>query len=135
MIHGLGCGGDVWDNMKAALENNGWSCCAPTLCEMHRPRTQPPRAAKKIGLSDYIACARAVCSRIERDTGCKPIVIGHSMGGLIAQALAAEAHCSHAILVAPAPPKTVKNPSPWQLWLYANVLLSRRRDRYHKAWQ
>ncbi|MEJ8561945.1 alpha/beta hydrolase [Yoonia sp. GPGPB17] len=135
LIHGFGCGGDVWDKMKAALQDHSWPCLAPTLCDADRPLNFPPQEAAQIGLNEYLADARKLCLQVENETGRKPVVIGHSMGGLIAQALAAEGRCSHAVLIAPAPPRAVKNLSLWQLWLYANVLLTGKRNRYHKAWR
>lgn len=134
-IHGLGCGGDVWNPMKTALESQGWHCSAPTLLENARPLVRPIGAAPDIGLHSYLNDARRACSGITHRTGCKPIIIGHSMGGLIAQALACEGVCSRAVLVTPAPPKAVANRSLWMPWLFANVLLSGKHDRYHRAWR
>ena len=31
MIHGIGCGGEVWDRMRVGFEAAGWNCDAPTL--------------------------------------------------------------------------------------------------------
>jgi pimeloyl-ACP methyl ester carboxylesterase len=82
-----------------------------------------------------VAGARAHCEAITRDTGQKPIVIGHSMGGLIAQALACEGSCSSAVFITPVPPAAIVNRSLWALFLFANVLISGKHDRYHKAWK
>ncbi len=43
------------------------------------------------------------CARVVGDLGRRPIVIGHSMGGLLARMLAAEDLCAAIVLVAPLP--------------------------------
>ena len=48
----------------------------------------------------YVEAALAVHARFDRP----PVVIGHSMGGLIAQHLAARAECAGIVLVASVPP-------------------------------
>jgi pimeloyl-ACP methyl ester carboxylesterase len=84
---------------------------------------------------DLIDDARRICWEVIRSTGRRPIVIGHSMGGLVAQVLAAGGLCARAALVTPAPCMAVPNRSPWVPWLYANVLLSGRRRGHHRAWR
>lgn len=135
LIHGLGCGGDVWTPMKTAFEVENWRGSAPTLLEDARPLASPKKRVPAIGLSDYVADAQAHCEAITRNTGQKPIVIGHSMGGLIAQALACEGTCSRAVFITSAPPAAIVNRSPWALFLFANVLISGKRNRHHKAWR
>ena len=87
MIHGVGCGGDAWDAMKPGFEAAGWTCDAPTLFSQLRTIETPPTAIKDLSLQDYIDASAGRCRQIARETGEKPAVIGHSMGGLIAQKL------------------------------------------------
>ncbi len=136
LIHGMGCGGDVWAPMQSALVAKGWRCAAPTLLAAQRPVSLPPSTvAREIALTDYVAETRAHCDAVTVRTGRKPIVIGHSMGGLIAQVLACEGACEKAACITPAPPAAIANRNPWALVLYANVLLSGKLNRYHKAWR
>lgn len=136
LLHGMGCGGAVWAPMQASLSAEGWRCSAPTLLEKLRPDVAPARAkAPRLALSDYIADARGHCDDAYGRTGLRPIVIGHSMGGLLAQALVCQGACSRAILITPAPPAAIPHRSLWVPLLFANVLLSGRKDRYHKAWR
>lgn len=52
------------------------------------------------GLQDYLAACLAMIGRM----AAPPVVVGHSMGGLLAQQLAAAGAVRAAILLAPAPP-------------------------------
>ncbi|UWR47020.1 lysophospholipase (plasmid) [Phaeobacter inhibens] len=135
LIHGMGCGGEVWGPMQATLEAQCWRCTAPTLLPAERP-VAPAADARppKVTLTDYIADARSHCEAVAARSRRKPIVIGHSLGGLIALALASEGACSKAVCITPAPPRGIANRTPWSMVLYANVLLSGKQDRYHKAW-
>lgn len=135
LIHGMGCGGDVWTKLLILLRTAGWRCSAPTLCAEDRPVTRPTEGQPSSSFADQVDDARMLCSQIHLNTGRAPIVIGHSMGGLIAQVLASEGLCRAAVLVTPAPPRGIPNNSPWVVFLYANVLISRRLDRWHKAWR
>jgi pimeloyl-ACP methyl ester carboxylesterase len=51
-------------------------------------------------LSDYLAALRAEVARL----GAAPILVGHSMGGLLAQQLAASGPCRALVCIASAPP-------------------------------
>nr|WP_275041502.1 alpha/beta fold hydrolase [Tateyamaria sp. ANG-S1] len=135
MIHGLGCTGSVWGAMQAHLAARGMTCLAPTLLEMLRPRSPSVRTAPEIGFPDFVEEARTFCRISTSRTGLPPVVIGHSMGGLIAQVLAVEGLCSKAVFLAPAPPKAIRNRSVGMLWCFANVLFSGDETRYHRAWR
>lgn len=135
LIHGLGCQGSVWNRLVTFLSARQMTCLAPTLQQEHRPRKLRGQLPPGIGLADYVCEVRALCHASLARTGQKPIVIGHSMGGLIAQIIAAEGHCSKTVFLTPAPPKAVSNKSLWMLWCFANVLISGDTNRYHKGWQ
>ena len=135
LLHGANCGGDVWTPVARQLERRGWKCTVPTLLHAHRPLSAASGLSPEIGLSDYIAQARELCRDITQRTGRPPAVVGHSMGGLIAQVLADEGVCSCAAFVVPAAPKGVPGFSLWAIVLFANALISRRTDKYHKPWK
>lgn len=68
-----------------------------------REGSRPETDLGRTSMTDYIADAAAVARHLD-----KPIVIGHSMGALIAQSLA-ERGLAHGIgLLAPAPPKGIR---------------------------
>lgn len=60
----------------------------------------PPEPAAGVHMQDYLDDALGVVDAL----GGTPIVVGHSLGGLLAQQVAAVRRCRAAILVAPAPP-------------------------------
>ncbi len=103
MIHGVGCGGDVWERMLPAFEGAGFNCAAPTLFPEQRTVEDPPETLGQLGLGDYVE-AMAGAARELCDGDLKPAVIGHSMGGLVAQKLAERGEVSAAVFLTPAAP-------------------------------
>ena len=101
MIHGVGCGGDVWDRMKRDFAMAGWTCEAPTLYPELRTKDNPPDALADLTLSDYFDAATKTANEIAERDGEKPVVIGHSMGGMIAQTLAERGVVRGAIFLTP----------------------------------
>lgn len=135
MIHGVGCDGTVWDRMKPIFEAAGWTCHAPTLFPGRRVKENPPADLPELGLADYIDAMSAEAGRIAAETGAKPAVIGHSMGGLIAQALAARGDVSRAVFLTPAQPKDCAAIGLPVVWTFFNVILSQDRKKAHKVWK
>ena len=74
----------------------GYDCVVPAL-PGHAPSDMA--VLRRQGFADYLDAMRAAVTGL----GQRPIVIGHSMGGLIARMLAAEGLCEAIVLVAPLP--------------------------------
>ena len=104
MIHGVGCGGEVWDRMKRDFAMAGWTCETPTLYPDLRTKDNPPDALADLTLSHYVDAAAETAETIASRDGAKPVVIGHSMGGLIAQKLAEAGEVRAGIFLTPAQP-------------------------------
>ncbi|WP_018148883.1 alpha/beta hydrolase [Henriciella marina] len=102
MIHGVGCGGEAWDTMRHDFEAAGWRVEAPTLFADQRTIEDPPETLKDLTLDDYIEAMSEQAKTLTAETGKKPVIMGHSMGGLIAQNLAARGDASAAIFLTPA---------------------------------
>jgi alpha-beta hydrolase superfamily lysophospholipase len=105
MIHGVGCGGEVWDRMKRDFAMAGWTCETPTLFPDLRTKDDPPAGLADLTLSDYVSAAAAMAEEIKTKTGEAPVIIGHSMGGLIAQKLTEAGAVRAGIFLTPAQPK------------------------------
>jgi pimeloyl-ACP methyl ester carboxylesterase len=106
MIHGANAGGWCFENFKGLFEEKGFKCLTPTL-RLHdvSPSNPPPPGIARTSLLDYASDMEALI----RGLDAPPIVIGHSMGGLIAQILAARGLLKAAVLIAPAWPSGIIN--------------------------
>jgi pimeloyl-ACP methyl ester carboxylesterase len=102
MIHGGFCGGWYFDALRAYFEAKGWTCLTPDL-PYHDTRAidgdADPRLAGT-GIADYTQAMADVVTDLDEP----PVIVGHSLGGLIAQQLAAKGLCRAAVLLAPAAP-------------------------------
>jgi non-heme chloroperoxidase len=98
MIHGAFSGGWVFDAWQPVFEAQGYNVHAPTL-RFHEAGSAQSELART-GMLDFVADLEALLDRI----GGAPIVIGHSLGGLLAQMLAARGRARALILLAPSAP-------------------------------
>ncbi|HEY4276465.1 MAG TPA: alpha/beta hydrolase [Rhizomicrobium sp.] len=96
MIHGAFCGPWAWDGFAARFRAAGYAVETPTL--RHHDKTDP--ALANISLTDYVADLEKLVAGLKTP----PILVGHSMGGLLAQMLAARRKIAAAILLAPTAP-------------------------------
>lgn len=135
MIHGIGCGADAWDRMRPGFEAAGWTCEAPTLFPDQRTLDNPPASLPDLGFDDYVAAMVEVARNLEKNTGEKPAVIGHSMGGLIAQCLAERGVVSQAVFLTPAQPKECAEIGFSVIYTFLNIILTRNRKKAYKVWR
>lgn len=96
MIHGAFAGPWVWDGFAAKFRAAGYAVHAPWL----RHHDKPSASLGQTGLGDYAQDLEAFLDGLEGD----PILVGHSMGGLLAQMLASRRDIQAAILLAPSGP-------------------------------
>ncbi|MBA3068717.1 MAG: alpha/beta hydrolase [Hyphomonas sp.] len=135
MIHGIGCDGSAWDVMKPGFEAAGWTCEAITLFPDRRVRENPPASLPDLGFADFVEAATAEARRLAARDGAKPAVIGHSMGGLIAQVLAERGEVSKAVFLTPAQPKGCAEIGLPVAWTFLNIILRQDRKRSYKVWK
>jgi pimeloyl-ACP methyl ester carboxylesterase len=102
-IHGAFCGHEPFYNWMQACSEGGYDCYA--LSRRGRNGIGPERAAG-VSMTDYLADTLAVVDALPAP----PIVVGHSLGGLLAQQVAEAGRCAAAVLLAPAPPAKVFAP-------------------------
>lgn len=116
-IHGMWANASAWDNYKKIFEKNGFQCITPTL--RHHDTTQPPKALGKTGVLDYIDDLKKEINKLSE----KPIIIGYSMGGLLAQILASQNLAEKVILINPTAPKDIFALSPSIINIFWNFVL------------
>jgi non-heme chloroperoxidase len=98
MIHGAFCGPWSLAGLREKFEAAGYAVAAPAL-RFHDGK-RPPAALGTTSLADYAADLEQEIRTLKQ----APILVGHSMGGLLAQMLAARLEVHALILLAPSPP-------------------------------
>lgn len=136
MIHGIGCTGQAWDRLAPAFRALGWRVETPTLFPDKRTVAKPPADLPSLRLKDYVDAMEAEARRLEAETGQPPVLMGHSMGALIAQKLAERGVGRAAVLITPASPADARSGSALaQAVTFANILFSGKPEsKPHKIW-
>ena len=109
-IHGMWGTPDVWRNWRPTFEARGWQTEAPALRHHDPAWTDHSAHDPGIGmlsLLDYAADLEAHVGGKTPSAADKPVLVGHSMGGLLALMLAARGVARAAVLLTPAPPAGV----------------------------
>jgi non-heme chloroperoxidase len=106
-VHGLWLHADSWDPWVEHFRESGYSATAPGWPgdgdSVEETRKHPERVAGH-GIDSVVAHYVTAIRSLE----VKPIVVGHSFGGLIAQRLLAEDHAAAAVAIDAAPIKGVR---------------------------
>lgn len=120
MIHGMWATGADWARVRSLMEPRGYRCHAPTL-PGHEPTADQPLRVGSLGLRDYVAALEADIAAQQFDQ--PPVLMGHSMGGLVAQQLATRLQPRALVLLAPAAPWGINGMSFANLRTFAPLLL------------
>ena len=99
-VHGMWGGAWVWERWLPFFAARGWDGYALNL--RGRAGSRPVADIGRVPLTDYIEDAASVARRLGA-----VVVVGHSMGGLVAQALAATLTPVAAVAVTPAAPRGI----------------------------
>lgn len=101
-IHGAWHGAWCWHRFMDYFSENGFDCFAVSL----RGHGNSPRekSMKRLTVSEYVADVAKAVETITGEKGKPPILVGHSMGGLIVQKYLETGHgIPLAVLLAPVP--------------------------------
>jgi pimeloyl-ACP methyl ester carboxylesterase len=104
-LHGLFAAGWVFDDFITSAAARGHTAAALSF-RGHAP-SAPVERLGALSVADYVADATAAAATLDR-----PVVVGHSLGGLVALMLAKAGLVRAAVLVAPAPPRWISVLSP-----------------------
>jgi pimeloyl-ACP methyl ester carboxylesterase len=107
LVHGMFGGAWYWEGYQTLLARHGYESHAINLRGHHGSR--PVRDVGKVALRDYVDDVLEVARTLGM-----PFVIGHSMGGLLAQKVAEAGACRAVVLLASAPPRWIP-PVSWLL--------------------
>ncbi|MDO8799345.1 alpha/beta fold hydrolase [Phenylobacterium sp.] len=105
MVHGAFCGGWAFEAFRAPFEAAGHMVITPDL--RGHAEDDRPGAVAGLSMTDYAKDIAALCAGLPEP----PILIGHSLGGLVAQLAAKRAPLKALILLAPSPPWGVSGSS------------------------
>ena len=110
-VHGAGAGPWCWWGFMERFAAAGYDCHAMAL--RGHPPSDPVPALGRVRLRDYVDDIRQVLERLPG-----AVLVGHSMGGALVQAVAASCDVAALILAAPAPVAGVRfHRPPWHRWL------------------
>lgn len=111
-IHGLFMNNRAWDEWKTFFENKGYTCYTPANPKHEgnpaELRANPPKGLENVQFEDWITNLEKIIDDLPE----KPILIGHSFGGLTAQKLVESGRAEAAILISSAPPKGISTLKP-----------------------
>ncbi|MDX1453564.1 MAG: alpha/beta hydrolase [Oleiphilaceae bacterium] len=96
-IHGMLSSARIWDDFRDYFQGLGYRCHAPSLPQ-HFTANQASDVAG-LSLKDYRHSLESAYRQLDE----APVLIGHSMGALLAQQLASQKRPKAMILLAPAP--------------------------------
>ena len=105
MVHGAFCGGWTFDHFRKPFEALGHQVLTPDL--RGHGAHDSLGAVTNVSMTDYARDIAQICAELDAP----PILIGHSLGGLVAQLAARRTKLAALILLAPSPPWGVASSS------------------------
>ncbi|HID39829.1 MAG TPA: alpha/beta hydrolase, partial [Calditrichaeota bacterium] len=120
MIHGMWGGPWYWQSYISFFEEKGYRCIATTLRHHNvNPQDSPPAELGTTSILDYAFDLEQEIKRLDE----KPIIMGHSMGGMLAQILGSRQLAKKLVLLAPASPAGILALSPSVIKSFSEVLV------------
>lgn len=111
-IHGMFVTPRCWQAWETYFQARGYRTVAPAWPEHERPISEqrhrhPSPALAQLTLEELVRYHREVIKGLDLSEDQKPILIGHSMGGLVVQLLLQEGIGAAGVAIDSAPPKGV----------------------------
>ena len=139
LIHGMWCNRQHLARLDELFSARTYDCHRPSLPH-HEPVAGQADAVAALALNEYVQSIKSYIAA--QNFTPPPVIVGHSMGGLIAQRLAAEIPTAALVLLTPASPAGINTVIPrvirWSLplltrpgfWKRAHLLSPERARRY-----
>lgn len=105
LVPGMFGGAWHFDRWQPLLADRGWTSYALNLRGHHDSRPVPDFGATPI--ADFVTDALEVAAWLHGVHGEKPMIVGHSMGGLVAQKVAEAGAVQAAVFLCAAPPRGI----------------------------
>ena len=102
LIHGAGSTGNEWQNFKKSFKAMGNKVIIPTLRHHERGYSSNPKLGNT-SILDYVSDIEKIIKNLDQS----PIIIGYSMGGLIALILCSKGYGKLGIFLTPAAPSGI----------------------------
>ncbi len=118
MIHCTWGRGEFWSNYNTFFSQQGYKCLTPDwLYHDQNPGDTPDPRLGTTSLLDFVADFENQIKQLDR----KPIIMGHSVGGLMAQILASLGLGKAAIVISSGVPAGIKAFTPSVLWSFKSI--------------
>jgi len=117
LIHGTWASGDIWAPVRAAFEERGYTVHTPTLRHHELPLQEGAEKIAPLSMRDYTDDLVALVDSLDSP----PLLVGLSLGGLLAQLVAARTRHAGVVAACPSPAAGIFAPTPATLRSFSSV--------------
>lgn len=117
LIHGTWARGDSWDSARAAFEERGYTVHTPTLRYHELPLEEGASKIAPLSMRDYTDDLVALADTLDSP----PLLVGLSLGGLLAQLVAARTRHAGVVAACPSPAAGIFAPTPATLHSFGSL--------------